>query len=111
LATVLLKRCLAPPVSTSPPDEDEVLVPFNVEGVADPESFDEAAGLEVSALVPELLADELDEFEEPVWATATPQPMNAAAPTPSATASPPIRPTYIEAPIAFSQVDQSLSGG
>lgn len=79
--------------------------------MVDPESFDEAAGLEVSALAPELLADEVDEFEEPVWATATPQPMKIAAPTPSATASPPIRPTYIEAPIAFSRVDQSLSGG
>jgi hypothetical protein len=90
------------------------LVPVDVEDVADPESFDETAGLEVSALapVPELLADELDEFEEPVCAIAAPQPTKIAAPTPSATASPPIRPTYIEAPMAFSRVeDQSPSGG
>jgi hypothetical protein len=49
-----------------------------------------------------------DEFEEAGWAPATPAPAKAAAPTPRATASPPIRPIYMEARMAFSRfADQS----
>jgi hypothetical protein len=63
-----------------------------------------SVALGVVAPVPALPADEVDAAGA---ATATPQPTNAAAPTPSATASPPIRPTYLEAPIAFSCVDDA----
>ncbi len=61
----------------------------------------------------ELPAEVPDEFEEAGWAPATPAPAKAAAPTPRATASPPIRPIYVEARyvearMAFSRLaDQS----
>jgi hypothetical protein len=51
--------------------------------------------------VPEPLVDEPDESEEAGWAQAIPQFVKTAAPTPKATASPPIRPIYLEAFIAF----------
>src|SRR5262245_17850743 len=47
-----------------------------------------------------------DEFDAAGEAIATPQPMKAAAPMPSATASPPMRPIYLEAPMASSRVDK-----
>jgi hypothetical protein len=81
--------------------------------VVDPESVDEPAVLAVSDLAPvvELPAGEFEESDEAGAATAIPQPMKAAAPTPSATASPPIRPTYPEAPIALSRVDDDHPKG
>jgi hypothetical protein len=102
-----LERCLAFRVPTPTLDEVDAFGPVGVEVVDDPEAVDEPAPLEASGLVPvpELPADEVDELEEAGAATATPQPMKAAAPTPSATASPPIRPIYLAAPIAFSRVD------
>jgi hypothetical protein len=42
------------------------------------------------------LVDEPDESWESASAQAIPLPVNSAAPTPNATASPPIRPTYLE---------------
>src|SRR5215208_5010448 len=55
--------------------------------------------------VPAPLADEPDESEEAGWAQAMPLPVKTAAPTPRATARPPIRPIYLEAFIAFPCVD------
>jgi len=51
------------------------------------------------ALLPvvEPVADGCDEFEEPSSAHAIPQVVKIAAPTPSATASPPTRPMHLEA--------------
>ena len=85
-------------------DGVEVVDAVDVEAVADPESVDELAAVDVfgSELVSELPPDE---FDEAGAATATPQPMRAAAPTPSATASPPIRPIYLEAPTTTSRAD------
>jgi len=56
--------------------------------------FETRAGAEGPALsAPERPADELDVFLEPASAEATAQLVQTAAPTPNATASPPIRPT------------------
>jgi hypothetical protein len=62
------------------------------------EPFAEAAGPEESGAPPVLAApvDDSDVFEETGSAHATPWPVNTAAPTPRATASPPIRPMYLE---------------
>jgi hypothetical protein len=78
------------------PAPDEVDAPADVADFAVVESPDE------------LPAEVPDEFEEAGWAPATPAPAKAAAPTPRATASPPIRPIYVEARMAFSRfADQS----
>jgi hypothetical protein len=78
------------------PETVEVCVvvegPFGV--FADPEPD--------ALLVPEPLADEPDESEEGGLAQAIPLFVKTAAPTPKATASPPIRPIYLEAFITFS---------
>src|SRR6185312_1623947 len=57
------------------------------------------------------LVDETDESWESGPAQAIPLPVNNAAPTPKATASPPIRPIYLEAFIAFPPVgNRHISG-
>jgi hypothetical protein len=107
-------RCVCEPrVVTPPPGAADVVAPVEGEAALDPdpvevcvlvaEPFGVFADPEPdSPLVPEPLEDEPDEFEEAGWAQAIPQLVKTAAPTPKATASPPIRPTYLEAFIAFS---------
>jgi hypothetical protein len=90
--------CETPPVDVEAaldPDEVEVCVL-----VAEPVGVFADLGAD-ARLVPEPLADEPDESEEAGWAQATPQFVKTAAPTPKATASPPIRPIYLAAFIGF----------
>jgi hypothetical protein len=60
-----------------------------------------------SRLVSESLEAEPDESEEAGWAEAIPQFVKTAAPTPKATASPPIRPIFLAAFISFLPGQQS----
>jgi pyruvate/2-oxoglutarate dehydrogenase complex dihydrolipoamide acyltransferase (E2) component len=105
------------PVDVAPVDVDEDVEPDPVDV---PVPVDEPAEVFADP-EPEPLADDPDDPDDPDdveddppdagAAQATPPPVKTAAPTPSATASPPIRPIYREAPIASSWVgDGSQSG-
>jgi hypothetical protein len=81
--------------------------------VADPELLDEPAVSEGPDLSPVVAPpwDESDGFEDAGSAHATPWPVNTAAPTPRATASPPIRPMYLEEFTASPRVGDDCSAG
>ncbi|MDH6246989.1 hypothetical protein [Mycobacterium sp. OTB74] len=90
----LFEPLFAPPVPTSTPGAAEDVAPADadVDPDPDPEPLpDEPDELEVD---PDDVEDDPPEAGAP---QATPLPVKTAAPTPSATASPPIRPIYSEA--------------
>ncbi|BBZ78196.1 hypothetical protein MANY_35330 [Mycolicibacterium anyangense] len=111
LSEMVLRECLellcAPPVLlTFPVSEEAARREPPVDLAWEP---DEPASAELPPSAPELAADPVD------WsARATPQPDDSsAAPTPSATANPPTRPTNLEAPMFFFLLrigDRHLSG-
>jgi hypothetical protein len=87
----------APPVLTTSPDEAGVVDPVEVDGVVS-DSFGSVAVVAVSDVVADVAGDDSEDDVSEVSAHASPhpEPVTTAAPTPSATAKPPTRPTYID---------------